>query len=234
MSLVRFFVASRRRHTRCALGTGVQTCALPISSLGVVALPRGRPQAIVGPTAGRSVFEVERLAPGPALSPYVDYHWFVRWRDADQHVQRVVPPPRIHVASEQGRLLVHGINRATFERVLDGYGHVLGTAFPAGGFRPLFGRPLSALAGAVDPAGDALGIDDRPLAAAISALDDPAAMVQAMEEYLLRPEPAPAPTADEVTELVAVAERRPDITRADQPATPAGVRLRTTQRMFAD
>src|SRR3546814_19386324 len=25
------FVSSRRRHTRCALGTGVQTCALPIS-----------------------------------------------------------------------------------------------------------------------------------------------------------------------------------------------------------
>src|SRR3546814_8753510 len=25
-----FFFASRRRHTRCALGTGVQTCALPI------------------------------------------------------------------------------------------------------------------------------------------------------------------------------------------------------------
>src|SRR3546814_6174095 len=25
-----FFVSSRRRHTSCALGTGVQTCALPI------------------------------------------------------------------------------------------------------------------------------------------------------------------------------------------------------------
>src|SRR3546814_9699474 len=28
-----FFFASRRRHTRCALVTGVQTCALPISCL---------------------------------------------------------------------------------------------------------------------------------------------------------------------------------------------------------
>src|SRR3546814_962000 len=26
----RFFLSSRRRHTRCALVTGVQTCALPI------------------------------------------------------------------------------------------------------------------------------------------------------------------------------------------------------------
>src|SRR3546814_7046827 len=32
-----FFFSSRRRHTRCALVTGVQTCALPISS---AALPR--------------------------------------------------------------------------------------------------------------------------------------------------------------------------------------------------
>src|SRR3546814_1654171 len=27
----RFFFSSRRRHTRCAVVTGVQTCALPIS-----------------------------------------------------------------------------------------------------------------------------------------------------------------------------------------------------------
>src|SRR3546814_6999260 len=34
---VLFFVSSRRRHTRCALVTGVQTCALPIyyRSLGL-------------------------------------------------------------------------------------------------------------------------------------------------------------------------------------------------------
>src|SRR3546814_4972411 len=31
-----FFVSSRRRHTRCALVTGVQTCALPI---WVVSMP---------------------------------------------------------------------------------------------------------------------------------------------------------------------------------------------------
>src|SRR3546814_7668349 len=30
MSFLCFFFSSRRRHTRCALVTGVQTCALPI------------------------------------------------------------------------------------------------------------------------------------------------------------------------------------------------------------
>src|SRR3546814_5897203 len=31
--MIFWFVSSRRRHTRCALVTGVQTCALPISLL---------------------------------------------------------------------------------------------------------------------------------------------------------------------------------------------------------
>src|SRR3546814_1683259 len=34
-----FFFSSRRRHTRCALVTGVQTCALPISYLFMQWLP---------------------------------------------------------------------------------------------------------------------------------------------------------------------------------------------------
>src|SRR3546814_17013999 len=34
--LIVFFFSSRRRHTRCALVTGVQTCALPISSVHFV------------------------------------------------------------------------------------------------------------------------------------------------------------------------------------------------------
>src|SRR3546814_8987426 len=33
-----FFFSSRRRHTRCALVTGVQTCALPISALAAVVI----------------------------------------------------------------------------------------------------------------------------------------------------------------------------------------------------
>src|SRR3546814_5333336 len=32
------FFTSRRRHTRCALVTGVQTCALPISSIGFLVI----------------------------------------------------------------------------------------------------------------------------------------------------------------------------------------------------
>src|SRR3546814_1367909 len=45
-----FFFSSRRRHTRCALVTGVQTCALPIFR---------------GPSvSGRPAIEEEAQAPG--------------------------------------------------------------------------------------------------------------------------------------------------------------------------
>src|SRR3546814_2225490 len=42
-----FFFSSRRRHTRCALVTGVQTCALPIlEGIGIaVAMRQGTPAA---------------------------------------------------------------------------------------------------------------------------------------------------------------------------------------------
>src|SRR3546814_9064332 len=45
-----FFFSSRRRHTRCALVTGVQTCALPISnSLEAVRarLPNDQPRLLL-------------------------------------------------------------------------------------------------------------------------------------------------------------------------------------------
>src|SRR3546814_20051926 len=52
-----FFVSSRRRHTRCALVTGVQTCALPISHL----VWRQRPQRSgYRPVLRRSGAEKER------------------------------------------------------------------------------------------------------------------------------------------------------------------------------
>src|SRR3546814_19535175 len=43
-----FFFSSRRRHTRCALVTGVQTCALPIYSLTATPIPRTLQMAMSG------------------------------------------------------------------------------------------------------------------------------------------------------------------------------------------
>src|SRR3546814_2278498 len=56
-----FFLSSRRRHTRCALVTGVQTCALPIW--------RGGRRAVIGDL----VAWVSRAS--PTLIMVEDLHW---------------------------------------------------------------------------------------------------------------------------------------------------------------
>src|SRR3546814_9550161 len=59
-----FFFSSRRRHTRCAVVTGVQTCALPIFTAGTNEGPRsgGREMMFHEPNATRSGIMAALLA----------------------------------------------------------------------------------------------------------------------------------------------------------------------------
>src|SRR3546814_20506869 len=65
-----FFFSSRRRHTRCALVTGVQTCALPICLLDAAA------QAAV-PLSGEGVLAATQ---GPRLESVAEIRRLVRDR----------------------------------------------------------------------------------------------------------------------------------------------------------
>src|SRR3546814_13785136 len=62
-----FFFSSRRRHTRCALVTGVQTCALPISTTVAFFLLVNYGKPI--PYTGLGLFTGENLATSAALFP---------------------------------------------------------------------------------------------------------------------------------------------------------------------
>src|SRR3546814_8548205 len=81
-----FFFSSRRRHTRCALVTGVQTCALPISAFRLGRLvrpilpdvlrnkiPQARPAGAVpsGATHERNVLILAGCVQ-PAMMPSID------------------------------------------------------------------------------------------------------------------------------------------------------------------
>ena len=196
--------------------------------------PRGRPDAILRPTRAERTLTVERVPAGPRLAELVDYHWYVGWSAPQPHQQQVVPQPRIHVAAEDGRLLVHGVSREPFFRTLTGTGHVLGAAFHPGGFRPLLGRSVAAISGTVVPAGDLFAVDDRPVAERILGTDEVPAMVAAMEEYLLDLGPAPDPLVAEVRALVRKAEQDRTLTRAEDLAAHASTSLRSLQRLFTD
>lgn len=197
---------------------------------------RGYPSAIVRPQAANKAFAVGRRPPSPALAGHVDYYWHVAWdlADGDSHDQQIIPQPRIHIAAEHGRLLVHGVARKPFVRHLTGRGHTLGVSFLPAMFRPLLGRPVSSIADEVHPASELLGPDDAPTARTILATDDDAEMVAAMESYLLELDPVPDDQAEEVRRLVSLAEDDRAIVRAAQLAEAAGTSLRTLERLFGD
>ena len=199
-----------------------------------MAKPLGRPDAIVRPKAGGQAFEVERIAPAGPMAEFVDYYWLVRWAVQEPYRQQVVPQPRVHVAAEDGRLLVHGVTHEQFFRTLNGNGHALGAAFHAGGFHPLLKQSVGRTSGFVQTGQDVFGYDDRPTAARILATTDVVSMVEAFEAYLLLTNPEPDPIGREVTALVAEAERRNDIIRAEHLADHAGMSLRNLQRLFTE
>src|SRR3546814_19260038 len=66
-----FFFSSRRRHTRCALVTGVQTCALPIS-LSAASAERGRE------TSGRTAVMVRPRPATLSRSRHLSGNWRAR------------------------------------------------------------------------------------------------------------------------------------------------------------
>src|SRR3546814_3633465 len=83
--LLAFYLSSRRRHTICALATGVQTCALPISALNQL-VSKVRPDdpyiqslrvAQNRPNVVRLVFDLKQaVAPQVfTLKPVADYQY---------------------------------------------------------------------------------------------------------------------------------------------------------------
>src|SRR3546814_10104509 len=63
-----FFFSSRRRHTRCALVTGVQTCALPISDKTGTLTRNEMTVRVIATASGRVTFSGTGYAPEGDLS----------------------------------------------------------------------------------------------------------------------------------------------------------------------
>src|SRR3546814_5824053 len=66
--LYSFFFSSRRRHTRCALVTGVQTCALPIYAwLRDPGYPKVEDAAVLGYLKAENAYFEAAMAPHKPL-----------------------------------------------------------------------------------------------------------------------------------------------------------------------
>src|SRR3546814_5124736 len=115
-----FFVSSRRRHTRCALVTGVQTCALPISP------KKWRPYVKQAIEAWNTAFEeagfrnaiVAREAPADDPDFGFDIRHTVLVWDSQEWMNRMIVDPRTGQIL-QGNLMPAA--KGTITRAEDGY-----------------------------------------------------------------------------------------------------------------
>jgi len=196
--------------------------------------PRGEPGAVLRPDIADPLIDVKRVRPRESLRPFVDYLWLVRWTITAEHRQQVLPQPKIHLAAEKGRLLVHGVSREPFFRTFTTSGHVIGVAFRPGGFRPFLRSSVGAIEGRVVPAGELLALDDRPTAQEVLAAQDDAVIVAGIERYLESLDPEPDPMIEEVAAIVERIESDTGVHRVDQVAKFAGMSARTLQRLFTD
>ncbi len=150
----------------------------------------------------------------------------------------VIPRPVVHLSAEwcdgEPRLLVTGVCRRRFVRVLEGEGRTIAVAFLPAGFRPFLRSSVRMLCDREIPAGEVLRVDDRDLAARL--LDPGVGIgdgVEMLYDWLSRFDPKPDPLVQRLAALVRRAEEDTAITRAEQLADLAGVGLRTLQRQFA-
>lgn len=170
--------------------------------------------------------------PAPDLAWLVERYWAASWdyRGQPPYQQKIVPYPNVHLSFVQGEPpAVHGVVRGHAFRTLAGAGRVFGVAFRPGCFRPLLGRPVSALTDRTVAAHDLWGAE----VPAVDAVADEAAAVRVVEPFLRRIAPPPDPAAQRIAGIVAQIAGSPDLTRVDLLAERTGIPVRGLQRRFA-
>src|SRR3546814_2683583 len=119
-----FFFSSRRRHTRCALVTGVQTCALPILRAGLVDLHPGlAPRGLLVEEQLSAVAGVHRIAQIEAAAVAERAAGLVAQEPACVQAVETVAGQRMHAVypgvPTPARVLVADAVVAAFDIVVD-------------------------------------------------------------------------------------------------------------------
>jgi AraC-like DNA-binding protein len=188
---------------------------------------------------------LRRLPPAPALAPWVENHWVLRWDlpAGTAYPSQVLPHPTVNLTVERGvrrpgappaAVLVTGPVTRRFDVETTGRGWVWGVRFRPGGFPALTGVDATRLAERTLAASELLPPD---VVAALDALHDTGAPLEADQELVeaaLRPlvgEPDP----DHLLVVALVAEMLADRTlvRVAQVTERHGLSARRLQRLFA-
>lgn len=202
-------------------------------------LPGGT-RGILRPRTGLERFDVERIAPCPALAPFVANFWVLRWdlRGRPPHRQQVLTRPSVHVTftsyltSGATRARIAGVVRDEFVEEIHGEGRVVGAAFRPGGFRPFMDAPAASLTGRFAGVDEVFGAAGLALAGEVFAAASAEEGVARLEGFLAEAAPEPDPAAERAASVVARIAERPGLVRVDELAAAEGLSVRGLQRLF--
>ena len=199
---------------------------------------------LLRPAETRRVADLRRGAPvTPALVPFVERYWSVRWDRTGKPPFRseVLSHPSVNLSVETGSgprfgvalpaVLVHGVTTRRFVIDLVGSGRVTAAKFHPGGFVAFGGRPPSG--GAVVPLGPELGLDPAALLDAVLAEDDDDARAAVLDGALAPLAPPPAPAYLDLQHLLRRMRQDRSLVRVEQLAREAGTSTRSLQRLFS-
>jgi AraC-like DNA-binding protein len=195
------------------------------------------PRGVLHPAQGAGRFTVETVPPGPALAPYVEYHWIVRWDVTGRppYDSRVLSHPNVHLAFEPRGPLVYGVIRGVYTRRLVDAGQVHGVRFLPGGFRPFADGPVQAFTDRVLPAAEVFGAEADALCPRVLACVETRDMVALVEEFLTARLPEePDPQAVQIASFIREMTTDHALIRVEQAAARFEVTPRTLQRLFAE
>ncbi|WP_042419508.1 helix-turn-helix domain-containing protein [Streptacidiphilus anmyonensis] len=198
---------------------------------------RTAPRGVLHPEQGASRFTVTTAPAGPALAPYVEYHWIVRWDVTGQapYDSQVLSHPNVHLVFEPAGPLVYGVIRGVYTRRLVDAGQVHGVRFLPGGFRAFADGPVQELTDRVLPAGAVFGPGVDELCPRVLAGAGTDAMVALVEGFLAARLPAgPDPQAVQAAAVVREMTVDHTLVRVEQVASRFDLSPRSLQRLFAE
>ncbi|UMG92469.1 helix-turn-helix domain-containing protein [Nocardioides sp. TF02-7] len=188
---------------------------------------------------------LDRLPVAPALEPWVEHYWTVRWQvdDGEPFRSEVVPHPAAHLTFESGShdhhgfampaALLHGVVTSRFTFDVAGEGRVFGVKFRPGGFTAFLGADATTWVDRVAVAGDLV-----PGAAAllreVLAVSDDAGRAAVVDAALAERLPAPDARYERLIAIVAGLVADATLVSVDDVCARFDVAPRTLQRLFRD
>ncbi len=174
-----------------------------------------------------------RVAPPPALAPFVHHFWAVEWDLRAPFTAEVLPHPAACITVEQGgRHEVAGVRTGRTLGIREGAGRVFGITFRPAAFQDLLGAPMSTLTDRAVPVATVLGRDGERWARAVVEAPDFETSLAIAEAYLptrLEPLGRDAASTRDITERMM---RDPSLLRSGDVATALDLDVRSLQRRF--